>query len=134
MSNYYLADLFVCIKVAYKARMSYTKVPKSKLIVKFLHLLYKIGIIKTFFISLKNNFIIVYLKYKKNGQPLIYSIDLISKPSKRIYWNLTMLSKNYRKNSLATFYILSTSKGLLTSNEALLQYKVSGEVLCKLKI
>ena len=45
-----------------------------------------------------------------------------------------MLSKNYRAHSLATFYVLSTSKGLLTSNEALLQYKVSGEVLCKIKI
>ena len=85
MSNFYLADLFVCIKVAYKARMSYVKVPRSKFIVKFLYLLYKIGVIKSFFLSLKNNTIIVYLKYKKNGQPLIHSINLISKPSKKIY-------------------------------------------------
>lgn len=134
MTNFQLADLLVCIKVAYKARMSYVKVNKSKLIIKFIYLLYKIGIIKSFHILLKQNLIIVYLKYKKNGQPLINSIDLVSKPSKRVYWNLTMLSKNYRSHSLATFYILSTSKGLLTSNEALLQYKISGEVLCKIKL
>jgi ribosomal protein S8 len=134
MTNFQLADLFVCIKVAYKARMSYVTVNKSKLIIKFLYLLYKIGIIKSFHILLKDNLILVYLKYKKNGLPLINSIDLVSKPSKRVYWNLTMLSKNYRAHSLASFYILSTSKGLLTSNEALLQYKISGEVICKIKI
>lgn len=134
MTNFHLADLLVCFNVAYKARMSYVKVNKTKLTIKFLYLLYKIGIIKSFHILLKENKIIVFLKYRKNGQPLIHSIDLVSKPSKRIYWNLTMLSKNYRVHSLATFYILSTSKGLLTSNEALLQYKVSGEVLCKIKL
>jgi ribosomal protein S8 len=45
-----------------------------------------------------------------------------------------MLSKNYRAHSLASFYIISTSKGLLTSNEALLQQGISGEVLCKIKL
>ena len=134
MTNFHLADLLARIKVAYKARMSYVKVIKNKLIVKFLYLLYKLGLIKSFFIMLKENNIMIFLKYKKNGQPLILSIDLVSKPSKRVYWNLTMLSKNYRAHSLATFYILSTSRGLLTSNEALLQYKISGEVLCKIKI
>lgn len=114
--------------------MSYVKVKKNKLIIKVLYLLYKIGIIKSFNILLKDNLIIIYLKYKKNGQPLIHSMDLVSKPSKRVYWNLTMLSKNYRIHSLATFYILSTSKGLLTSNEALLQARISGEVLCKIKL
>ena len=29
--------------------------------------------------------ILVYLKYKKNGKPLIYEMAVVSKPSKRIY-------------------------------------------------
>jgi ribosomal protein S8 len=134
MTNFHLADLFVRIKVAYKARMSFVKVLKNKLIVKFLFLLYKIGLIKSYHILLKENSIMVYLKYKKNNQPLIFDISLVSKPSKRVYWNLTTLSKNYRGHTRSSFYIISTSVGLLTSNEALLQYKVSGEILCKIKI
>ena len=85
MTNFHLADLLARIKVAYKARMSYVKVIKNKLIVKFLYLLYKLGLIKSFFIMLKENNIMIFLKYKKNGQPLILSIDLVSKPSKRVY-------------------------------------------------
>ena len=134
MTNFHLADLFVRIKVAYKARMSFVKVIKNKLIVKFLFLFYKIGLIKSFHILSKENNILIYLKYKKNNQPLILDIGLVSKPSKRVYWNLTMLSKHYRVHSKSSFYIISTSRGLLTSNEALLQYKISGEVLCKVKI
>ena len=74
-----------------------------------------------------------YLKYKSN-KPVIYSIDLISKPSRRIYWTLNLLSHNYSKYSFSTFYIISTSKGLITSNDALLQKNISGEILCKIQI
>jgi ribosomal protein S8 len=58
----------------------------------------------------------------------------VSKPGKRVYWTLTSLSKNYRKHALSSFYIISTSKGLLTSNEALLHKNISGEILCKIQI
>lgn len=134
MTNFHFADLLVRIKVAYKGHFASVKVIKSKLIVKFLYLLYKIGLIKSFYILPDGNNILVYLKYKKNGLPLIHTLELISKPSKRIYWNLTMLSKNYRKHAFSTFYIISTSKGLMTSNEALLYKGISGEVLCRIKI
>jgi ribosomal protein S8 len=45
-----------------------------------------------------------------------------------------MLSKHYKKYLLSTFYIISTSQGLLTSNEALLNKNISGEVLCRIKL
>jgi ribosomal protein S8 len=44
------------------------------------------------------------------------------------------LSKNYRRHDFSTIYILSTSKGLLTHNDALLTNNYSGEILCKIKI
>lgn len=47
---------------------------------------------------------------------------------------MTTLSHNYRKYALATFYIISTSKGLMTSNEALIYKNISGEILCSIKI
>lgn len=85
MTNFHFADLLVRIKVAYKGHFSSVKVVKSKLIVNFLYLLYKIGLIKSFYILPDGNNILVYLKYKKNGLPLIHTLELISKPSKRIY-------------------------------------------------
>ena len=132
MTNYNLADLVVRIKVAFNARLISIKVLKTKLNIKFIFLLYKIGLLRSFHILERE--ILVYLKYKKNGKPLIYDMCIVSKPSKRVYWNLTMLSKNYRKHAFSSFYIISTSKGLMTSNEALLCKNISGEVLCSIKI
>lgn len=134
MTNYIFADLLVRIKVAYKARLVSVKVLKTKLTIQFLYLLYKIGLIKSFHILMNDLNILVYLKYKKNGLPLINSMDLVSKPGKRVYWTLTSLSKHYRKHALSSFYIISTSKGLITSNEALLFKNISGEILCKVKV
>lgn len=134
MTNFNFADLLMRLKVAYNAHLTSIKVLKSKFIINFLYLLYKMGLIKSFHILSKENLILVYLKYKKNGKPLIHSIDLISKPSKRVYWDLNVLSRYYKKYAFSTFYIISTSKGLITSNEALLYKNISGEVLCRIKL
>jgi ribosomal protein S8 len=85
MTNYIFADLLVRINVAYKAKLVSVKVLKTKLTINFLYLLYKIGLIKSFHILSNDLHILVYLKYKKNGMPLISSLDLVSKPGKRIY-------------------------------------------------
>lgn len=85
MTNYNLADLLVRIKVAYKAKLVSVKVLKNKLIFRFLYLLYKIGLIKAFHVASNGLDILVYLKYKKDGTPLIHTMDLISKPGKRVY-------------------------------------------------
>jgi ribosomal protein S8 len=69
-----------------------------------------------------------------NGKASVYNIDLISKPSKRVYWTLNFLSKNYRRYNFSTIYIISTPKGLMTQNDILLTKNFSGEVLCKIKI
>lgn len=85
MTNYHFADLLVRLNVAYRAHVVSVKVFKTQLILKFLYLLYKIGLIKSFYILQNEPVILVYLKYKKNGLPLIHSFKLISKPSKRVY-------------------------------------------------
>ena len=133
MNNYIFADLIVRIKVGYKSRLLSIKVLKNKLTLNFLILLYKIGLIRSFFILNNENKILVYLKYR-NNKPIFYSIDLISKPSRRIYWSLNMLSYNYSKYSFSTFYIISTSQGLITSNDAILSKNISGEILCRIKM
>ena len=133
MNNFILADLITRIKVGYKARLLSIKVCKNKLTINFLILLYKIGLIRSFYMLKNEQKILVYLKYK-NNKPILYSIDLISKPSRRVYWTLNILSHNYRKYAFSSFYIISTSNGLITSNDAILQKSISGEILCKIKL
>ena len=133
MNYYLLSDLIIRLKLAYKCHLISVKVLKNKFSIKFLNILYKIGIIRGFFILENENKILVYLKYK-NKRATIYDIKVISKPSKRVYWNLNLLSKNYRKHAISNFYIISTSRGLITSNEAILNYSLSGEILCEIKL
>jgi len=84
MNYYNLSDLICKIKVAYKLHLLSIKVLKNKLSIKFLYLIYKVGLIRGFFILENENNIIVYLKYK-NNKPSIYDISIVSKPSKRVY-------------------------------------------------
>lgn len=133
MNYYLLSDLIIRLKLAYKCHLISIKILKNKFSIKFLNILYKIGVIRGFYILENENNILVYLKYK-NKKATIYDIKVISKPSKRVYWNLNLLSKNYRKHAISNFYIISTSRGLITSNEAILNYSLSGEILCEIKL
>jgi ribosomal protein S8 len=133
MHYYNFSDLIIKLKWAYKSHYSSIKVEKNKFTIKFLYLLQKIGLIRGFFFLVNENNILVYLKYF-SGKACIFDINLISKPSKRIYWTLPFLSKNYRRYDFSTIYIISTSKGLFTHNEVLLSKNFSGEVICKIKI
>ena len=76
-----------------------------------------------------NEFIQIFLKYDTKissfNKPVISSITRISKPSRRIY--LTKASIPTYNNGLGT-YIISTSKGIMTSQDAILN-NVGGEVL-----
>ena len=96
-----------------------------------LNILYKNGIIYNF--KVEGREINVSLKYLQN-RPVFYSIKVISKPGKRVFWTLGQLSLNYNRNNFSGFYILSTSKGLITSNDCLLGQCISGEVLLKICI
>lgn len=133
MHHYNFSDLVIRLKWAYKSHYYSIKVKKNKFTIKFLYLLQKIGIIRGYYFLLNDNNILVFLKYIR-GLPCIFDINVISKPSKRIYWTLNFLSKNYRRHNFSVIYILSTPKGLITSNDILLNKNFSGEVICKIKI
>lgn len=76
----------------------------------------------------EKGWIIIELKYDKEGMPVITYIQKVSKLGKRIY-------KSYRDipiiNQGRGLAIVSTPKGIMTGKEARTQ-KVGGEVLCKL--
>ena len=73
----------------------------------------------------KNEFVIE-LKYV-DGEPVIKNISRVSTPGRRVYSKIKDLQRNFDGLGIS---ILSTSKGVLSDNEARTE-KVGGEILCK---
>lgn len=133
MNYHNISDSITRLKLAYKGHLTSTKLIKNKFSINFVYMLQKVGLIRGFFFLENSNYILVYLKYI-SGRACINNIEIISKPSRRINWTLSFLSKNYRRYDFSTIYIISTPKGLLTSNDILLTKSFSGEIICKIKI
>jgi small subunit ribosomal protein S8 len=132
MSNYILSDMVSRLKVATRNHFVSVKVKYTVLCLNVLNLLYKNGFIYNIKI-VDNDQLIIFLKYYQN-RPVFYSIDIISTPGKRVFWTLGKLSLKYSKLNFSGFYIISTSKGLVTSNDCLLGQSISGEVLLKINV
>lgn len=82
--NHILSDLIARLSNGYNLHLSSIKVLKNNITLNFLFLLYKQGLIRSFFVLKNQREILVYLKYK-NKKPIIFEIKIVSKPSKRIY-------------------------------------------------
>ena len=74
----------------------------------------------------KKNNISVDLKYNK-GIPVIKEITRISKPGRRVYTRADSIPRIQNGLGIA---IMSTSKGIMTDNEARKE-NLGGEILCK---
>lgn len=70
--------------------------------------------------------LIINLKYDKNGEAAINDVLMVSKPGKRIYTNRRVRQVRYGYG----IAIISTPQGIITDREAR-KNKVGGEVLCK---
>jgi small subunit ribosomal protein S8 len=133
-SNYILSDFVSRINVATRGHLKSVKVLNTKLTRNILTILYQNGLISKFVVEEDEmDAIYVFLKYYRNKM-VCCKLEVISKPSKRVYFSLDQLSSLYNKNSFAGFYIISTAKGLVTSNDCLLFRHTSGEVLLKVSI
>jgi small subunit ribosomal protein S8 len=131
-----LADLFTRIRNAQRAGLLEIIYRPSKLNKQILKLLFREGYIEGYFelaeynvplFSEKNVLVCIKLKYEE-GLPCIKKIERISTPGCRVYTKLYNLEKPY--HGLGT-YILSTSKGILSDQEAK-NLKVGGELLGKI--
>ena len=89
----------------------------------FLKILWDEGFILGYTICNTTNKVTIGLKYRSDGQPVINSIKLISKPGHRVYYSTKQLWKIDSNNS---FIILSTSKGLKSITECK-KLKIGGE-------
>nr|YP_010394807.1 ribosomal protein S8 [Phytophthora versiformis]DAZ89244.1 TPA_asm: ribosomal protein S8 [Phytophthora versiformis] len=119
-----LSNLFSKIKNGYLAKKSKIVQQKSKQNINILNILIKEGFIKSYKIN-SNNQLDIYLKYKKN-KAVITEIKRLSKPGKRLY----ITNKDLYKKKTG-FYIISTSKGILTDLQAK-KFNVGGELICKI--
>lgn len=133
MLNFFLADLISRIHVASCKFMYSVNVLYSISNLRILISLNYEGFIEGF--RVLKDCIVVYLKYNYlNNCMLFKNTKIVSTPGRRIYWNLIKLNKFYSYRNFSGIFLLSTNKGIITSTDALLKLRVSGEILLKLTV
>ena len=123
-----LADLLTRIRNGQSANKPTVSMPSSKLKVSVCRVLKQEGYIEDFAVKESENnksVLDVSLKYYQ-GQPVIESIQRVSKPGRRVYKGADDLPKVLGGFGVA---IISTSSGLMTDKEAR-EVGHGGEVLC----
>jgi len=123
-----IADMLTIIRNGGKASLSKVDIPGSKIKREMVRVLKEQGYIKDYkFLEDETQGVIrLALKYVSEGEPTIFGIQRVSKPSCRVYAK----SKDIKPvlNGLG-ISIISTSKGLMTDRQAK-EAKVGGEILC----
>ncbi len=125
-----ISDMITRIRNAQMRMSKNVTIPNSKFRIRILEVLKQEGYIsdcKLLSDSNNKNSLSVDLKYS-NGLPVIREIKIISKPGRRIYAKADSIPKIQNGLGLA---ILSTSKGIMTDNEARNQ-NVGGEIICRI--
>lgn len=109
------------------AKKENVDVPASRITKSILEILKKSEYIDNFKLieDKKQGILRVYLKYL-SGEPAIINLRRISKPGLRVYVKQEEIPRVLRGRGIA---VISTSKGILTDNEAREQ-KLGGEVIC----
>ena len=123
-----LADLLTRIRNGQSANKPTVSMPSSKLKVSVCRVLKQEGYIEDYAVKETENnksVLDVSLKYYQ-GQPVIESIQRVSKPGRRVYKGADELPKVLGGFGVA---IISASRGLMTDKEAR-EGGHGGEVLC----
>lgn len=123
-----IADMLTRIRNAQRASHELVNIPSSKLKINVAKVLKSEGYVKNFRIISdgQHRFIRIFLKYDKEGDAVIEGIKRVSKPGCRVYAGSDEVPKVLNGYGIN---ILSTSKGLMTDNEAK-KMRVGGEILC----
>ncbi len=123
-----IGDMLARIKNAQARNYKKVELPSSNFKVKIADILKNEGFIKDFKISeeTKKPQLAIDLKYY-SGNPVISTIERISKPGRRIFSSAESLPKINNGLGIA---IISTPKGVMTDIDARKQ-KVGGEIICK---
>jgi len=129
-----LSDIFTRIRNAVYIKSPIVEVPKTQITLSLRKIFYSEGFIDEVSESISSTMsekkiLTLQLKYKGIQRlPVLIKLQRVSRPSLRIYVGYKEIPKILVNPELI---ILSTSKGLITHNEALVQ-KVGGEIICSL--
>jgi len=122
-----IADMLTRIRNAIMAGHDDVLVPSSKIKLAISKILKEEGFIERYEV-LKGKpqpMIKIHIKYT-DGQPAILGLERVSKPSLRVYVEKREIPRVYGGLGIA---ILSTSKGIMTGQEAWRQ-RLGGEIMC----
>ena len=123
-----IADMLTRIRNSLRASQELVNIPSSKLKMNIAKVLKAEGYIRNFRLISdgQHKFIRIFLKYDKDGVPVIEGIKRISKPSCRSYAGSEKIPKILNRYGIG---IISTSKGLMTDREAR-KKNIGGEIIC----
>ena len=123
-----VADMLTRIRNAIIASYDTVEVPCSKIKLNIVKVLKFEGYIRNYKIikDVKQDVVVIYLKYNEDKSPVIKGLKKISKPSCRIY---SGCKKMPRALDGLGINIISTSKGVMTDREAR-KMGVGGEIIC----
>ena len=123
-----IGDMIARIKNAQLRNHKKVELPSSNFKSKIAEILKSEGFIIDYKINLENNkpVLLINLKYH-SGNPVIATIERVSKPGRRIFSRAESLPKINNGLGIA---IISTPKGVMTDIDARKQ-KVGGEIICK---
>lgn len=125
-----LADMLTRIRNAGKAKHKSVDIPGSRLKAAVADVMKREGYINgsKFIQDDKQGVLRVYLKYDVEERHVIYGIERVSKPSRRVYVKGKDIKPVLNGLGIA---ILSTSKGLMTDKQAGKE-NAGGEILCNI--
>lgn len=130
-TNHVVSNLVCKINNGSLRRLRFIIINYNSKILDILDVLYVNGAIRSYRI-IDVNKVRVYLKY--NIRSYRIKLTVISTPGNKIHWSLNKLSQYYNKNNFSGFYIISTIKGLRTSDDCLINKRIGGEILIKVEI
>ena len=123
-----IADMLTRVRNGAKAKFNSVDIPGSTVKIELAKILKSEGYIRNykFLKDGKQGILRIYLKYGAAQSNVIYQLQRVSKPSRRVYVRCKDIKPVYNGLGIA---ILSTSKGVMTDKNAR-QQKVGGEILC----
>ena len=123
-----ISDLLVRLRNGFRRHHDVVTIPASKLKHEVLRVLQAEGFIQGIETATENGHPVlqVTLRYVGEGQPMITSMQRVSKPGRRVYVGTREIPRVRNGIGMA---ILSTSKGIMT-DQASRKANLGGEVLC----
>lgn len=124
MNNYWIGDFLIRVKNASMAKRDEVSIRETKLIKSVANVLKKEGFLRE--VKAEKGVLTASLAFA-HKQPVLMGLKLVSKPGLRIYMGSEEIGK---KRILSSILIISTPKGVMSSNEAK-KLGIGGEVIAE---